>query len=1220
MIKHNGGSSNAGSNCQVLQIAYVKEFARIWYVGQRIMLIRTSFLGLAMTARTDIAQMQRSLGWDREIATDPQERQRLRTYIALQLASAGLSQPDDSNEDAMAAFSTGILDSLRERNVLLAEHRAPVDSRIESFLNRYLEDEVGEQPLRLPSHTLTLDRHGMARELSLPINGHEFKTDLVSSYRCYNGVLNNPRADRRTTAGTFHVVDGGLPVPGDKKIVPKNVFANLFRAAMQPPRDLMLLPYLSESQRKAHTWVSLLLRPLVRPEVPGYCGEKTFETRFFVPGSLVSNLDFVESIFGNAGDPLIAANDAGLDTTHWSGHTGCVILATHLVTLTKKELGLPHWDHATDRQRQDSMCWKDESECYNDGGAFKVTCRDESGVIVTLIADNYYGYCKKEVKTQISYASNLMGGVEEEHAGGAMAFASSSLGEEFIADSRRSNGRTFDDVARDYEAFVDAQPEGYGVDRYDSSVIYIPENATATLDERCVKWQRDGQEFRIPLSPQNIYIAPSGYKIRLEKHPAAPSWRLVGTAAEGIFCHKPCTVSGGGKSEISKSLRDYMLYGPIFIGDRDDDFERLDEIFDRTYHDRWSESYKGRTDYSEQPSRSVLDPKRSLGSVIQLLTPSPDFSEEYNQWLTTIPDHVYSMALIIKRFIRPGMESDWKKHFRVDIVNGSPGHELKMGDRPLVGTYLRVGLDEDRWRTFKLRQDFIAAAKVQTEDDISSSVVVPAAAVPHPGAALHTAGSYKFTENCEFRLFQRPDDAVHRGLDKQTEWDLSQPGNFISNFEPLTTDDARKIVADAIEFDKFTGPMETLLKKAAGEEKGYVVSTADPRIVDGSRTKNPRYLQDRPDLVNRRDKYVARRGVQLQRALSADAPIHIPVGAVLSGRRNNPPDPVAGYRSLAVYSPLHYQQLPELLMDYVCSLTGKSPSTTGAGSEGALTKGPFNALMPSVDLNSMVVSMILTGMGGFSTPAGHIGSRFEVGHDISLLIPEVWCRMGPDERDPDQLIATGMLQKVEDYTFDGKEIPASRLGYRITSRFVRTYLARVFDNPAKVFTSDILFPEEQDPASFADGILHIAEAQQRVAKQYMQDGGFELACPPLKVVLSIMAEGHYEGKTVDDPEGRHLFTRDSLLNSDWYQARLATKKQRDISHWSAFESRLKQYIASNPTMAAELNLPARLKYATAQRETAELDDYESTLIGTLGADPMQPTPTTQVAEAMAGAE
>ena len=49
--------------------------------------------------------------------------------------------------------------------------------------------------------------------------------------------------------------------------------------------------------------VSLLLRPLVCPAVPKVAAEKRMEVRFFAPGGLVSNLDFVESIFGNAGDP-----------------------------------------------------------------------------------------------------------------------------------------------------------------------------------------------------------------------------------------------------------------------------------------------------------------------------------------------------------------------------------------------------------------------------------------------------------------------------------------------------------------------------------------------------------------------------------------------------------------------------------------------------------------------------------------------------------------------------------------------------------------------------------------------------------------------------------------------------------------------------------------------------------------------------------------------------
>ena len=84
-----------------------------------------------------------------------------------------------------------------------------------------------------------------------------------------------------------------------------------------------------------------------------------------------------------------------------------------------------------------------------------------------------------------------------------------------------------------------------------------------------------------------------------------------------------------------------------------------------------------------------------------------------------------------------------------------------------------------------------------------------------------------------------------------------------------------------------------------------------------------------------------------QAGVPLHAPVLFPVISVLSGRRNH--RPAEGIRPLCVYGPIHYQELPELFMDYVCSLTGTSPSTTGAGSEGALTKGPFNALAATAD-------------------------------------------------------------------------------------------------------------------------------------------------------------------------------------------------------------------------------------------------------------------------------
>jgi hypothetical protein len=61
----------------------------------------------------------------------------------------------------------------------------------------------------------------------------------------------------------------------------------------------------------------------------------------------------------------------------------------------------------------------------------------------------------------------------------------------------------------------------------------------------------------------------------------------------------------------------------------------------------------------------------------------------------------------------------------------------------------------------------------------------------------------KFAENCEFRLFQRPDDAIHPGYDKQAERDFASEGNFFSNYQPLRRDDVREIFEDAVNFSKF---------------------------------------------------------------------------------------------------------------------------------------------------------------------------------------------------------------------------------------------------------------------------------------------------------------------------------------------------------------------------------------------------------------------------------
>ncbi len=459
--------------------------------------------------------------------------------------------------------------------------------------------------------------------------------------------------------------------------------------------------------------------------------------------------------------------------------------------------------------------------------------------------------------------------------------------------------------------------------------------------------------------------------------------------------------------------------------------------------------------------------------------------------------------------------------------------------------------------------------------------------------------------NCERRLFQRPDDAVIRGFDTQAEADLAEPGNFISNFEPLAKDDAVELVEDSVHFQEYSQPMRDFIRSAAEElqEGEYFVASSHPRIVNGKPSLNMRYLQKRPGLANPKPKYLAEMGTRLARGLSLNDPVYHPVNAVLQGRRNKPQDLKAGIRPLAVYNPIHYQELPELFMDLVCSLTGKSPSTTGAGSEGALTKGPFNALAATADLNNALVSFILCGHQGYSSAAGYIGSRRRVDHDISMLIPEIWCRTLVAERDPQFLIDNGYLEKLEDFEYEGQTVLASRLGYRITESFVHAYFGKVFDCPTIVFDEPMLKPESQDMAAYVDGINNICEAQQKVAQQYIDDGSIEDACPPPKAVLSLMAGGEYEGKTIDDPSIREMLTRDYLLNSDWYQQRLQIQQQRDQRLWQRkldyIDARLAQIADDDDYRAALLQ---KRDHVSAMLDKVSEPGWLQSLQGTLGAD------------------
>ena len=1124
--------------------------------------------------------------------------------IALRLELLGipaLAQADQSETDSLMS---PILARQRELSRRLAHRPCAADQRIQNFLDSYLEG-AAETP-QLPRSTFVLDQPGLARALSLPSDSTSFVSDYVESYKVLGGVLHNPRNDRRTTAGVFHVAEGGLPIPDDKIAVDRDVFARLLAHAVDAPDDLLTLPWASTRAEPARCFVSLLLRPVVVPEVPGFSAERSMEIRFIAPGGLVSNLDFVEGIFGNGGDPYLPENDASLAPESWTGHTGCVVLAPHLTKLTKKELGLPSWEEATERQRRDGQCWKDEKELYNGGKAFKCVARDERGVIVTVIADNYFGYCKKEVKTQIGYSANLFGCVEEEHAGGAVAYPRYNLGQEFT-DVHTPEGLTLEHVVERNPGRFDVREDGSAAVVEDPTVVLVPGGARYSMRSQTVAWTRpDGGESSIPLLVGNVYVAPGGYRVHAKHREGdATQWHLVGTAPWSTQAHKPATVSGGGKSEISKSLLDAFVFGEAYVGDVDEDFDAVQRILDGDYADRFVDPAN-----KSEHHRSILSERRSLGSVIKLLTPSSMYTDEYNAFLESIPDHIKELIFTVKRFYQPSWGKDWRSHFSVGIINGRKGNSLRLDGEVIKVNMLRVGFENDgAWRLLSLRPDFSPAAKVQTEDDITASVVAPGGLESTPDSEL----SRKFVANCESLLFQRPDDAIVRGYDKQTESDMSDPDAdlFISNFQPLTPDDARAMAADAPGLSHFTEPMQSLVNRAAKlpkaenpSEEAYWVSTANPRLVNGAPTKNPRYLQVRPDIANPKDVALADLTDHLFRDVPLDKPLRHSVDVVAAGRRNNPPE--EGVPPLCAYNPLHYMELPELFMEFISSMTGKSPSTTGAGSEGALTKAPFNALPAIYDLNAALLSYALSGYDGWLSSAGYIGPKVKVAHDISLLIPEIFSRMSVEERNARNLVKRGFLEKIEDFEYEGRTIHASRLGYRMNRAFASTFFGRIFLHPDIVFTEEMLRPELQDKAIFADSVDVIVTTHKVVAEHYRADGSLEWAVPPLRALLEIMIDGvSREGWNLASPEFRAQFERENILNSAWYSERLDAKAARDARQaQEAIEALARFYKGENNEEVIErLGLDERLAAARAWLEEVTSQAYRDHLVGSLGLQP-----------------
>ena len=133
-----------------------------------------------------------------------------------------------------------------------------------------------------------------------------------------------------------------------------------------------------------------------------------------------------------------------------------------------------------------------------------------------------------------------------------------------------------------------------------------------------------------------------------------------------------------------------------------------------------------------------------------------------------------------------------------------------------------------------------------------------------------------------------------------------------------------------------------------------------------------------------------------------------------------------------------------------------------------------------------------------------------------------------------------------------------------------------------------------------------ADYARLLAASYFADGGIDLACPPLRALLHIMRDGHYEGKTLLDPEVRGLFDPEKAIASDWYLERLRACAAWDNALWLRHVKNLETFIRRphNTETAERLGLHERFEYAREMLQRTGETSYVESLRGTIGTQPL----------------
>ena len=101
-----------------------------------------------------------------------------------------------------------------------------------------------------------------------------------------------------------------------------------------------------------------------------------------------------------------------------------------------------------------------------------------------------------------------------------------------------------------------------------------------------------------------------------------------------------------------------------------------------------------------------------------------------------------------------------------------------------------------------------------------------------------------------------------------------------------------------------------------------------------------------------------------------------------------------------------------------------------------------------------------------------------------------------------------------------------------------------------------------------------------------------------------MVKGEYKGMTLLSEQFRNMFTRESVMNSDWYQERLRNKHVNDIALWQRHQKYLIEFLkkGENLTEEKQEEIKQKLQIVSDKLSYVKSQEYYDMLVGSIGKD------------------